>query len=162
MALFAWVTGKTELKFSWERFWHGFKMLISVGFPVALVEELVFRIAPFWIFNNNILVIILTSLLFALVHFLYGMYAKVEDIKEAVMLYTGLAILGFAMYFLNMAHPWWNVIYHASIITGVSVTALVFTKEEAIDKWWWDEGHAVIRTPLAWVLIILSTWFLCS
>jgi len=160
LALFALLTGRTTEQFTWDRLLQGLKQFFLVAIWVALAEELVFRVIPWLLFGINEVVIVLSSLMFATVHFLYGMYKKETDAKEIAMLYTGLSILGFCLYYMQAFAPYLNIIYHASIVTGVSVTALIFTKELDKDKWFWDEGHKIIRTPLAWMIMIIGTAFI--
>lgn len=48
----------------------------------------------------------------------------------------------------------YNIIFHSMAIYGVSMTAMLFTKEdEEKHGWLWDEGHQLLRSPIMWSVL---------
>jgi hypothetical protein len=40
-------------------------------------------------------------------------------------------------------------------ILGVEVTNLLFEKESERHWWVWDESHALIRSPIVWLVLVV-------
>lgn len=129
------------------------KKQLPISFSVAILEEVIFRFVFITIFGYTFTVCLLTSFIFSLTHFTHGMYKDVIDLKDKIFLFVGLFILGFLLYQIYRI-PFANIMYHSAIITGVTFTTF-FLKPEASKNWlWWDEGHRLIRTPAAWLIML--------
>ena len=123
---------------------------------VALVEECLFRIFLFYIVFQRWLhldlgnAMIFTSLVFALGHFYFiGVHIHAFHKLE---LFVGLFL--FSMITCKN-FPVGNVVFHMFAILGVEVTNLLFEKESERHWWVWDESHALIRSPIVWLVLVV-------
>ncbi len=125
----------------------------SIG--VAVVEELVFRVLLFYLLFQKVLHLnfemsmIFTSLIFAAGHF-YCIGVHVHALHK-IELFIGLFI--FSMITCKN-FPIGNIIFHMFAILGVEFTNKLFEQEEPRYWWVWDESHALIRSPIVWLVLI--------
>jgi hypothetical protein len=130
-------------------------LIIGKSVLVAVVEEFVFRLLLFYVVFQRVLhlnfehAMIFTCLFFALGHFHWiGVH---RNAFHKVDLFTGLFIFGMI---LCKNFPVGNIVFHMFAIMGVEVTSLIFKKEDPPHWWVWDESHALIRSPIVWILLI--------
>jgi len=154
-------------KFKPRKNWKdSLKDIITTGFPVAIVEEFIFR----YLIMYQLLIVYLglsiplafaiSAVFFSLVHFLWGMYkhgSEHQTKTELACLGVGLTLFGLVtakLFFI----PYANIIWHAFAIYGVQLTARLFTNEEERNWFLWDNGHQLVRTGPMWLVLI--AWFL--
>lgn len=122
---------------------------------VAVIEELLFRVLIFYllfqrVFHLNFeLSMIFVSLLFAAGHF-YCIGVHVQALHK-IELFIGLFL--FSMITCKN-FPIGNFIFHMFAILGVEFTNKIFQKEAPRYWWVWDESHALIRSPIVWIVLI--------
>ena len=122
---------------------------------VAVIEEALFRVVLFYLFFQKVLHLnfelsmIFTSLIFAAGHF-YCIGVHVQA-KHKIELFIGLFL--FSMITCKN-FPIGNFIFHMFAILGVEFTNKIFKKEKPKYWWVWDESHALIRSPIVWIVLI--------
>ena len=147
----------------------GWLDIIKVGLPVAIIEELFFRLGVisllFYLGATEELALFSSALFFSFCHFTWGMYSRGGEYKtliENTLLTIGLTIFGYicGKFYLTTGTILYGVIFHSMAIYAVQLLLKNARNEGQKYLWLFDNGHQILRSPIIWAIMLVYAQFI--
>lgn len=179
-ALLMGMFGVTKPNNEGHGFFRSFFQGLAIGIPVGIFEEFIFRYLIFYklfiqICGLDVMhALIFSSLIFAYVHFdmwwfnsmckaLFGFDPHIggmhKNSAHKVDIFVGLFL--FAMICCKLFFgEYSNIVFHASAVTAVTMTANLLVRESEANAWLWDEGHCLVRVIFIQLILIAFYFYI--